>query len=43
MCVCVCVFQNTIPPPTPPHPPKSASQLKFLFKTNTTMNYHDSR
>ena len=32
------MFQNTLSPP-----PKSPSQLTFLFKPNATMNYHDSQ
>ena len=31
------MFQNTL------IPPKSPSQLTFLFKPNATMNYNDSR
>ena len=31
------MLQNTLTPP------KSLSQLTFLFKPNATMNYHDSR
>ena len=33
------MFQNTLNAP----PPKSPSQLTFLFKPNAAMNYHDSR